>query len=82
MRLPWAQALGFAERTGALLRGLDPALAEELDGIAEGAGVDPREILVINIRTGLTRMVEVAAPRTTNAPPSRSSAASPPKATR
>jgi isopenicillin-N N-acyltransferase-like protein len=62
MRLPWAQALGFAERTGALLRRLDPALAEELDGIAEGAGVDPREILVINIRTGLTRMIEVAAP--------------------
>jgi hypothetical protein len=31
-----------------------------MDGIAEGAKVDPREILVINIRTGLIRMIEEA----------------------
>jgi isopenicillin-N N-acyltransferase-like protein len=61
MGLEWPRVLRLAERSGALLRSFDPALAEELDGIAEGAEVDPREILVINIRTGLTRMVEVAA---------------------
>ena len=58
--LPWAIALDLAGKSGASLRAFDPELAEELDGIAEGAEVDPREILVINIRTGLTRMVEVA----------------------
>jgi len=61
MGLAWERVLRLAERSGELLRAFDPALAEELDGIAEGSGVDPREILVINIRTGLTRMVEVAA---------------------
>lgn len=58
--LPWEEALKIAGRSGDFLRALDPALAEELDGIAEGAEVDPREILAINIRTGLMRMVEVA----------------------
>lgn len=56
--LDWTRALGFAERSGDLIRRLDPALAEELDGIAEGAELDRREILAINVRTGLIRMVE------------------------
>jgi isopenicillin-N N-acyltransferase like protein len=56
--LPWDEALAISERNVAYLRDLDPALADELDGIAEGAEVDPREIYLINIRTGLTRMVE------------------------
>jgi isopenicillin-N N-acyltransferase like protein len=59
--IPWETALGYAVSAGASLRDLDPALGEELDGIAAGAEVDPREILTINIRTGLTRMVEAQA---------------------
>ena len=58
MNLAWPTVLELAERSGGYLRALDPPLAEELDGIAEGAEVDPREILAINIRTGLTRMIE------------------------
>lgn len=54
----WATALDLAVKAGGGLRDLDPALAVELDGIADGAQVDPREILTINIRTGLMRMVE------------------------
>jgi isopenicillin-N N-acyltransferase like protein len=57
----WERALQIAQRAGDYLRDLDAPLVEELDGIAEGAEVDPREILTINIRTGLTRMMEVAA---------------------
>ena len=57
----WETALDLAVRAGEGLRDLDPALAEELDGIASGAEVDPREILTINIRTAVTRMVEAQA---------------------
>lgn len=56
--LPWDKALSFAERNIAYLRTLDPALVAEMDGIAKGAEVPVREIYLINIRTGLTRMVE------------------------
>jgi isopenicillin-N N-acyltransferase like protein len=56
--LDWNRALDLAHRSGDFLRGLDHELAEELDGIAAGAEVDPREILTINIRTAVTRMVE------------------------
>lgn len=56
--IPWEAALDLAVKAGDGLRELDPALAEELDGIAVGADVDPREVLTINIRTALTRMVE------------------------
>lgn len=58
--LAWEDALKLAESSGAALRKFDPLLAEEMDGIAQGAEVDPREILVINIRTGLIRMIEEA----------------------
>ncbi len=56
--LAWPTALELAGRNIAFLRSLDPALVEEMDGIAAGAGVDPLEIYLINNRTGLTRMVE------------------------
>ncbi|MEX1004354.1 MAG: C45 family peptidase [Acidimicrobiia bacterium] len=56
--ITWERALSIAQRAGDYLRTLDPALVEELDGIAQGADVDPREILTINIRTGITRMIE------------------------
>lgn len=56
--LPWEAALEIAERNIVYLRSLDPALVAEMDGIAEGAEADPREIYLINIRTGLIRMVE------------------------
>ncbi|SMH28872.1 C45 family peptidase [Maritimibacter sp. HL-12] len=56
--LPWDKALAFAGRNIDYLRSLDPALVAEMDGIAEGAEVPAEEIYLINIRTGLTRMVE------------------------
>jgi len=56
--LPWETALDIAERNIAFLRELDPRLVEEMDGIAEGSDNDRRVIYLINIRTGLTRMVE------------------------
>ena len=34
--LAWPKALELAARSGDYLRSLDPALAQELDGIAEG----------------------------------------------
>jgi len=60
--MSWDKTLGYAERSGALLRDLDPRLVEEIEGIAEGAGADLGAIFMINIRTGITRMVEVAVP--------------------
>ena len=58
INLAWETALEIAERNIGMLRELDPALVEEMDGIAEGAEADRREIYLINIRTGLIRMVE------------------------
>src|SRR5690606_1061268 len=60
INLACPDALRLAEISAAALRRIDPLLAEDMDGIAEGAEVDPREILVINIRTGLIRMIEEA----------------------
>jgi isopenicillin-N N-acyltransferase-like protein len=62
MGVPWAKALAMAESSGDVLRTFDPGLWDELTGIAEGAEVDLREIVVINIRTGITRMVEASVP--------------------
>lgn len=56
--IAWPRALEFAERAGDVLRGMDEELAEEIEGIAAGAEVDPREVLAINIRTGVFRMAE------------------------
>ena len=56
--IAWPRALEFAERAGEFLRGIDPGLAEEIDGIAAGAEVDPREVMAINIRTGVFRLAE------------------------
>lgn len=56
--VPWEAALERAARGSAALRAFSPALADELDGIAQGAGVDPREIVAINMRTGIMRMAK------------------------
>lgn len=56
----WERGLEFADRAASSLRDFDPALAAELDGIAAGADADPREILTINIRTAVIRMIEAA----------------------
>lgn len=57
--LDWNRALELARNSRGFLEELDPDLAIEMEGIAEGAEIDPLEILVINIRTGLIRMMEV-----------------------
>ena len=57
--LDWNRAIDLARSSRSFLEDLDPDLVEEMAGIAEGAEVDPMEILVINIRTGLIRMMEV-----------------------
>ncbi|MEX0832244.1 MAG: C45 family peptidase [Nitriliruptoraceae bacterium] len=54
----WHQALEVAASAGASLSAFDRALGEELEGIAAGADVDPREILAINVRTGVIRSSE------------------------
>src|SRR5690606_9525563 len=54
--LPWEEALTLAGRSGETLRAFDPAIADEMNGIAAGADVDPRTILAINFRTNLRRL--------------------------
>ena len=54
----WPEALILAERAGESLAAFDAALGSELEGIAAGAAVDPREILAINVRTGVIRSSE------------------------
>lgn len=58
IRLDWSDVLEVCERSRAHLQAIDPLLDQEMEGIAEGAQVDIREIVAINIRTGLIRMVE------------------------
>lgn len=52
----WERALEMAAPAGARMRSYDASLADELDGIAEGAEVDPRAIIALNMRTSLIRM--------------------------
>lgn len=58
LKVPWAEALDYANGSVDNLRAADPGLADEMAGIAEGADLDLSEIVAINIRTGVTRMVE------------------------
>jgi isopenicillin-N N-acyltransferase-like protein len=60
--LPWPEALALGEKGRLLMQLVEPALAEELEAIAEGAEVDPREIFAINFRVGLTRVATPPAP--------------------
>lgn len=60
--MPWEKAMSLAADSGALIRMFDPVIADELAGIAEGAEVDPRAILAINMRTTLTRVAQPALP--------------------
>lgn len=54
--LPWADALVWAEKGRTLMQLVEPKLAEELDAIGEGVGVDHREIFAINFRVALSRV--------------------------
>lgn len=58
MKLAWSDARDLAETALGALRTFDPLLAEEIYGIAEGADVAPAEIMAINVRTGITRMIQ------------------------
>ena len=57
---PWPEILEMAATAGERIRDHDPNLAAELDGIAAGADVDPREIYALNIRSGVLRRADVA----------------------
>ena len=60
--LAWPDALELAAKGQTLMQLVEPALAEELEGIAEGSEVDPREIFAINFRVGLTRIAKPPTP--------------------
>lgn len=49
--LSWEAALDRARGFAAQIRAADPAILEEMHGIAEGAGFRPEEIVAINCRT-------------------------------
>ncbi len=48
-----SQAVSLARRFVPVIRDFDPAILEEIRGIAEGAGLDFEEVLAINLRTEL-----------------------------
>lgn len=50
--MPWSPL-----SVGAKVWGFDARLADGLDGIAEGAELDPREIVVMNMRVSLLRLL-------------------------
>lgn len=55
-----ADAYRFVEAQRAQLDVLDAGIVAEMDGIAEGAGVDPLDVVLLHVRTALSRMVESA----------------------
>ncbi|WP_254276012.1 C45 family peptidase [Halomonas sp. 3H] len=50
----WAEARREAERFGAMIERGFPAILEEMAGIAEGAGVEPADILTLNCRSEIS----------------------------
>lgn len=70
LKLPLADAQRFAARQGEQLAALDANLVAEMRGIAEGADVDPLGIVLLHVRTALSRMVEAGQqPRRDGQPP-------------
>lgn len=66
VNVKWSDALVAAERGRSQVRGFDARLADEYDGIAEGAELDPREIMAINLRVSLLRLLTPKAPSASN----------------
>ena len=62
VNVKWADALAAAERGREQVRRADTRLADELDGIAEGAQLDPREIVALNLRVALLRLLRPKVP--------------------
>lgn len=50
-QLPWAEVRGRGGAFVEAIDGYDVQLLPELEGIAEGAGVDPEDVLAMNLRT-------------------------------
>jgi len=50
-QLPWAEVRGRGEAFVEAIDGYDVQLLPEIEGIAEGAGVDPEDVLAMNLRT-------------------------------
>ena len=48
-----SQAISLARRFVPVVRDFDPAILEEIRGIAEGAGLEFEEVLALNCRTEL-----------------------------
>jgi isopenicillin-N N-acyltransferase-like protein len=53
--LPWQRVLAVARGWRALVEAAAPHLVEEMDGIAEGAGITPDEVLALNARGEIVR---------------------------
>ena len=47
------RAAHLAKKFIPVIEGFDPAILQEINGIAKGAGVEPEEILALNVRTEL-----------------------------
>ena len=56
--LPWSEAMQFARDQRTRLGELDAGLIAEMEGIAEGADLQPLDIVALHVRTALSRMVE------------------------
>jgi len=56
--LPWSEAMQFARDQRTRLGALDAGLIAEMEGIAEGADLEPLDIVALHVRTALSRMVE------------------------
>ncbi len=54
--LAWPEALVWSDRARETMKLIEPKLAEELEGVAEGAEVDHRELFAINFRVSLSRL--------------------------
>lgn len=62
VNVKWSDALTAAERGRSQVRAFDTRLADEFDGIAAGAELDPREVMAINLRVSLLRLLTPKAP--------------------
>jgi isopenicillin-N N-acyltransferase like protein len=56
--LEWSTARQMARDQRTRLEDLDAELVAEMEGIAEGADLDPLDIVTLHVRTALSRMVE------------------------
>jgi len=73
--IDWAEATGRAQHFSKAIQSVDPALCEEIEGIAEGSGLTPQDILALNCRSEILPASFLAATGTQAQPASARNAA-------